>query len=196
MPGYEPGLGREYSYDIEKARSLLEQAGFPGGQGFPPVFFQFDDTPTGRGIASFVRGQLRPLGLEVKLEPLETDAYAQVMRERRYTLTYLAWAADYAHQEALFLPLFTRLGSANYAGYQDSAIEELIGQARRNLDPLEGPRLWAEVHRRVLADLPLIPLVYPRRSVLVKPFVRGLRLTPLDGAVPGELLLSQVYIRR
>ncbi len=165
MPGHSPDIGLQY--DPDQARKLLAQAGYAQGRGFPVV-----EWPTFSGseiIAERLQREWRRvLGVEVRRETLEWKPYVERIFNGRSSIFLGAWMADYPDPDS-FLRLsdyrrLTRWENANY--------DSLVEQARRIMDQEERMRMYRRADQILMEESPLIPLVYSRQNVLVKPWVR------------------------
>ena len=46
----------------------------------------------------------------------------------------------------------------------------------------------------MIADAPIVPLMYVERYYLKSPEIQGLTLTGIDGEIPGDTMLANVYL--
>jgi oligopeptide transport system substrate-binding protein len=76
MPGYDANLGKDYDFNVAKAKQLLTEAGFSDISKLGDVKFQFSDTAGNRTIAQFLQGQMKDnLGINLTLEPMSQGLY-------------------------------------------------------------------------------------------------------------------------
>src|SRR5205823_2252714 len=81
QPGFNPELGKQYTFDAAKAKQLLADAGYPNGQGLPKVTFLFATSDTNRLIGQFLQDQVKKtLGVDGDLEFVDNATYSN-----RYT---------------------------------------------------------------------------------------------------------------
>ena len=109
LPGYDANVGVEYAFDAAKAQSLLADAGYPGGEGFPEVSLTYVAADDQSLMAQFLQAQLSEnLGIEMTLDPLDPPSYGgQVIGGRQFDATLFLWAADYPDPENFLASLFT-----------------------------------------------------------------------------------------
>ena len=196
IPGHDPDLGQEYSFDLERGRQLLAEAGFPGGEGFPSTSYVFVGLGDGQLMAEFIQGQFKEnLGIDLILEPLDPPSYGQqVMGARQFQLTPFGGSGDYPDPEDSLAALFMTGAPFNIAQYSNPAFDQLARQASTELDQTKRIALWMDAHRIVIEDAPLAPFFFGERLFLKKPGVQGLTLTPIDGAIPGDTRLGEVFL--
>jgi oligopeptide transport system substrate-binding protein len=126
--GYTPpdtGLG----FDVEKARKLLADAGFPGGRGFPKFGILYNTLEAHKKIAEVVADQLRRnLNLDVSAYNQEWQSYQQSTRSLDYDLSRAAWVGDYEDPNT-FLDMFTTNGGNNQTGWSNLVYDRLLEAA-------------------------------------------------------------------
>jgi ABC-type transport system substrate-binding protein len=184
-PGCDPALPG-YSYDPERARSELREAGY--GPGLEPVArlpemtLYFNPRPPGAWVAQAVQADFQRIGLRVQLRALDLAALLEATNQEEPDLFRLTWAADFPDAES-FLGIFdSRLaGSAgNRARYSNRRVDDLLDRSRRELQPEKRIALLREAEKLIVADAPWVFLAHSQTHLLVKPYVRGLELTPMD----------------
>ena len=198
MPGYDPDLGKEYTFDAQRAKELLGDAGFPGGEGFPSVTLTFVNLQDQPVIAQFIQAQMQQnLGIEVKLEPLDPPSFfQQVVGGRQFQMTTVAWSADYPDPEDFLASPFMTGSGNNIAGYSNPEFYALAGQASSELDQSKQIDLWMRAHEILVKDAPAAFFFYEENFILKKPNVQGFTLTAIDGSVPGDIRLADVSLSR
>ncbi|HEY64162.1 MAG TPA: AAA family ATPase [Caldilineae bacterium] len=173
MPGHSPEIG--LPYDPQRARSLLAAAGYAGGRGFPSVDWF---TPQGfEAIAECLREQWRRvLGVEVRQEVLPWEEYVGRLHGAHQPHMFLAgWVADYPDPDSF-------LRASNHrqlTHWHHKDYEALVEKARRVQDQVQRMRMYREADHLLIQEAPLVPLVYARRSFLLKPWVRTYPASPL-----------------
>ena len=196
LPGYDPSVGNEYQFDAKKAKALLADAGYPGGEGFPEITLTYVDAGDQGLMAQFLQLQLSGnLGIEMSLDPLDPPSYGgQVIGGRQFEITLLAWTADYPDPENFLASLFASDSFLDITGYASDEFDRLAGLAATELDQKTRVGLWSQAHQVMIADAPIVPFMYVERYYLKSPRVRGLTLTGIDGEIPGDTRLAEVYL--
>jgi oligopeptide transport system substrate-binding protein len=199
MPGHQPGLGAELDFDPEGARTLLGQAGFAGGRGFPRLTFSYPTGAANQRRADYLSARWREvLGIDIALSGLGNAAYQQALRDRDYDLAFGGWAADYPDPQDWFAPVFGCSGAYNYYAYCSSAFDQLV--ARGDTSPELADRLtyYGQAQTQLLRDVPAIPLFVRGRLVLVRPWIQSIDGGPLPMTAqddfPGSYLLDRVQV--
>lgn len=155
MPGFRP----QKDADIAEAKRLLAEAGYPNGFKTSLVF----RTPgtfyeTG---ATFIKGQLAAINVDVALEPKETAAY----------LVVTMGSVDYEmvmHKDAINVPdpdntLVNYFGSGNprnLSHYRNSKVDELLQKQGRSLDRAERKALIGEIEKILFDEVPRVQVIW------------------------------------
>ncbi len=198
MPGYDPNLGSEYHFNPTKAKEFLVQAGYKAdGSDVPELRLQYADTGLNPTIAQFVQNQIKiNLGINVSLEPMERAAFSQMVNAEQHTWAWFGWGADYPDPDNWLPELFGTDAGNNHTNYSSAEFDALMAQARNELDNTKRLALYAQAHALVVDDAPVLFIQYRERFRLVKPYVKGLLYTGMDGDAPGDMFFANVYIEK
>ncbi len=182
MPGYNKDI-QGYGYDPEKARQLLEQAGYPGGQGLGPLILAYNQGEGHQRVAETVSGQLAELGIVVQLAPLTWDYYKKQLAGYHLALFRLEWAADYPDADSILYSLFhsSNIGSSNYMAYNNNQVDRILELARETVnDEGERAKLLQKTEQMIIDDAPCIWLFQTATAKLVSSNVDNLNVSGLD----------------
>lgn len=178
-----PGI-RQYrspqmaGFDPEAARELLAQAGYPGGQGLPPIEIMFNKEANHQAIAESVKDMWqRHLGATVNLLSVERGTLRKKMQSLDYSVSRAGWYGDY-NDPMTFLDLWMTApeggGGNNDTGFANPEFDRLITEATRENDPARRDQM---LHRAeqilVVEQMPIIPLYYYSDMYLFRPEVKG-----------------------
>ena len=97
----------------------------------------------------------------------------------RWDVARLGWYADY-NDPASFLEVFSRNNSQNDPGYMSSEFNNLIDAARIESNPDRRILLLQKSEEVLLNDYPIIPVYFYTARRLVKPYLGGAEITPLN----------------
>lgn len=127
MEGYVPAKGNKT--DIESARKLLAEAGFPGGAGFPKFQLLYNTSERHKQIAEFIQQQWEEnLGVQVELFNQEWKTYLTSRREGQFQVARAGWIGDYPDPNT-FLDMFVTGTAMNGGRYTNPKYDELITKA-------------------------------------------------------------------
>lgn len=168
--GYtEEGL-RRYNFDLKKAKELLAEAGYPNG------FEITMDTPslnTYLPIATAVQGQLAKAGIKVKLDVSDEPSWDKKRSGAIAQMTIY----NQARIPDADGPLTNLFHSASFPPGRNMArydkLDKEIEEARGELNPSKRLKMYQEIQKKLMEDLPLIPLVKNIRGVAYRANVAG-----------------------
>jgi ABC-type oligopeptide transport system substrate-binding subunit len=183
MPGHSPEIG--LSYDPERARQLLAEAGYPGGRSFPPVSaLAFSAV---RSRAEYLEFQWREvLGIETRWEVLPWAAFLDRLGKNPPEIVSLMWGADYADPDNLLRVCRDRTWNA----WQNETYDRLVERARQVMDQEERMRLYRQADRLLTSETPVLPLTYERRHLLVKPWVSHYPTSAIQSAFWKDVVIE------
>jgi oligopeptide transport system substrate-binding protein len=125
------------SFDVERARVLMAEAGFPEGQGFPKLGLLYNTNDMHKKLAEVVADQLRRnLGIEIAPYNQEWQAFLVTLRGRSYDMARSGWNGDYLDPNT-FLDMWVTNGANNQTGFGSSTYDALI-RAAANVDAFLG----------------------------------------------------------
>lgn len=184
MLGYDPGL-KAWSYDPARARALLAEAGYPGGQGLPVFTLLYRNDPDIKKIILAIHSDLDAVGIQVELQALDWGAFLDKVGKDPPDLFYLGWIADYNDPDNFLYYLFhtRQFGSAgNETRYANAAVDELLDQARATLDNARRVELYQQAEKIIVGECPWVIIENRVNVILLQPRVAGVReqLTALD----------------
>jgi peptide/nickel transport system substrate-binding protein len=139
--GFDPRIPF-YKHDLEKAKKLLAQAGYPGGKGLELVL----NAPVGRynrdkELAEAIAGQLSQTGAKVTTKIQEWTSYVNQTSQRALTPMYmLGWGDNSYDADNTLTSLFT--SDARLSTYANPAYDKLVEQARYELDPAKRQAIY------------------------------------------------------
>ena len=170
---YETSKYKGYTYDPDKAVTLLKQMGFrPGDDIEPLVLYTNNDY---LDICTFVANNWRKIGIPCKVELLETAVLRARQREGSLDLFRASWIADYPDAES-FLCMFYGSNPAppNYTGYRNSTFDDLYQKSIQESDPNRRLSLHHTMDSLLIADAPVIFLFYDEKATFLSNRASGI----------------------
>jgi oligopeptide transport system substrate-binding protein len=177
MPGYDPKL-QGYAYDPAKAKRLLAEAGYLDGAGFPVVqLWSVHQAETTKAELVAYQKYLADLGVKVDIHYApDWPAYRAMLLQGKLPMFRLARYADIPDADNFLAPMLHSAGSSNYTFYRNPLVDQLLEQARRELDEAQQMARYQEVERLVMDDAPLMAQHYGASEYLYQPYVQGLEI--------------------
>lgn len=164
----------------EKARTLLSQAGYPDGAGFPEVTYLCPDSPAQTAIGEALAQMWQEtLGVTVTVESVEWGEFLRRCHQGEFAMARGRWVADYNDPSA-FLELWRAETAGNDAGYREPQYDELLDRAAQADDPGRRMELLAQAEDLLIGrDHALAPLYFETESYLLGAGVKGLYYSPM-----------------
>ncbi|HEY4417832.1 MAG TPA: peptide ABC transporter substrate-binding protein [Verrucomicrobiae bacterium] len=159
---YTPPAG--LGYNVELARKLLAEAGYPGGKGFPHFEYLFNGGASGGGeIHEGIAIELQQmwsdaLGIHMSLRQVETQVFWGMQARMDFDLSKASWYGDY-NDANTFLGMFSSGDGNNETGWSNPEYDRLIVAANSTTDLKQREKLFQQAEKILLCDgTPIIPL--------------------------------------
>lgn len=164
-----------YTYDPEKAKELLAEAGYPNGEGLEPItlyyFASADDAPQ----VAF-QDMLKQIGVTIDLQKEDNSSYWGHVGEPDVKLFLSGWSADFADPSEIFDFLFAE--GRDDTKYDNPEVNALLKEATATSDEAARNAIYKQVHELIMADAPWIVSSYSKVSFLQKPAVEDFLVSP------------------
>ena len=186
LPGFNIELNG-LSYDPERARQLLAESSYGGADKLPNIIF------TDAGIGSYIGSDVaalaqmwqQTLGVTITVENLEPNFYYDKIYSGEHGQLFSSgWCADYPDPENFADILFHSGSAQNNGKYANPKLDALLEAARVEQDVSERIAMYQQAEQIIVDDAPVLFTTHSLSYLLVKPYVKGYVLTPID--VPIE----------
>lgn len=152
--GYSEDV-KGYVYDVEKAKELLAQAGYPNG--LEITFKTMDGTY--KKAAELIQENLRTIGITANIELEEKNAYIQDLVSGNYEIGNISVSVG---KDADFYALLFRTGEqANFSKYSNDDVDQLFEEARKSSDDVKRLENYKNVMQMISDEGVIVPLYYP-----------------------------------
>ncbi|MFC1855586.1 ABC transporter substrate-binding protein [Thermodesulfobacteriota bacterium] len=195
---YEPDV-KKYGYNIEKAKKLLDEAGYkdPDGTGPRPrlhLTFKTSKSKEANEIAQIYRAQLQKVGIDLEVLSYEWGTFFGDVKSGNFEIYSLRWIGIvdpdifyYVFHTASFPP-----AGANRNLYKNPIMDDLIEQSRREQDKKKRKELYSYIQRIAAEDIIYTPLWYVKNVVAINKKFKGFIIYP-GGQYTS---LKDVYIEK
>jgi oligopeptide transport system substrate-binding protein len=159
--------------DVNEARRLLAEAGYPEGKDLRRIEFLYNTSEMHKSIAEAVQQMWKTkLGVDVVLRNEEWKVYLDSTNSESYDLGRAGWVGDFADPHD-HLNLLSSDGGNNHTGYANPDFDRLLQTALQTRDA--GARLdfYRQLDAMVTRDLPVIPIFFYKRVYLLQTRVKN-----------------------
>jgi len=148
------------------------------------------DEPSRVQMAQVIQGNLREIGIDLRIQTLEVSAFLQRTANSEHDMLIGLWYMSTGDADFGFYPLL-HSSSAGAAGnrsfYRNDKMDNLIELAREEKEVDKRLEYYKEIQEYIAQDIPLIPLMYKSHIIGLNKEIKGFIFHP-----SGSHLLYQV----
>jgi oligopeptide transport system substrate-binding protein len=169
--GYTPQI--YWREDVEEARRLLAEAGFPNGEGFPVLTLLYNTHDNHHKVAVAIQQMLKKnLNVNIQLENKEWKVYLAARKNVEHDIARAGWLGDYLDPSNFFDILRSYAGNNN-TNWKNPRYDELMNTIEATSDPARRNELFEEANRILAEEMPVLPLYFFVDINLVDTSVKG-----------------------
>lgn len=161
LPSHDKTKIPGYSYNPEKAKVLLKEAGFPNGKGLPPI--QLITNASYLDLCEYIQGALTDIGINLKVEVTPPSTLRQSIATSKVSFFRASWIGDYPDGEN-YLSLFHSNNWApngpNYSHFKNEQFNTWYEAAASETNDSIRIRLYQKMDSLVISEAPVVPLYY------------------------------------
>lgn len=165
--------GDFFQEDVEKARQLLAEAGYPNGQGFPTLTILYNTSEGHQRIAEAIQEMWKNnLGINVQLTNQEWGVYLDSRSTGDYEIARAGWIGDYI-DPMTFIDMFVTGGGNNDTNWGNAQYDALVNTAKKSADAAERFKAMHEAEAILMDEMPIMPIYFYTRVIMVSEDVEG-----------------------
>ena len=169
--GNAPYISADYEANLAEAKKLLEEAGYPNGEGFPTIEYSCNDAGYHVPLAEYLQQAWGDLGITLTISKMEWSSFTAARRAGEYDVARNGWVMDY-NDPSNMLDLFCSGNGNNDGKYSNPEFDAAI-EASRVADVTEH---FAQLHKAediLMEDNGCLPIAYYNDYWLQSPALKG-----------------------
>ncbi len=176
-----------YEYNIEKAKRLLDEAGFPDPDGDGPkerfrLIYKTTNNDLRKMIGEVLQKNLKEVGIGIDIRTYEWGTFYNDIKTGNFQLYSLSWIGivDPDIYYSIFHSDMMPPEGNNRNRYKNSEIDRLVTEGQKALSHKDRKKIYSKVQKIAADELPYISLWYPKNVAAMRKNVKGFVLLP-DG---------------
>jgi len=164
--------------NLEEAKRLLAEAGYPDGKGLDEFVFLTAKDSTNVKIAEYMQDQWAKINVRIKINAIEQKVRNELRAKGEFDITKGSWGSDYLDPNS-FLYGFVSASPNNYGRWASKAYDEKVSASVGSKD-LESEFKYAHEAEKIMMDeMPIVPLFYPSFNILMNPNLKSVYVNSL-----------------
>ena len=178
------GADKPFEENVEEAQRLLAEAGYPNGEGFPVLTYNYPTLEMDSDAAQVIKEQLKKnLNIDIELNAQELQVNYSERRAGNFELCRMNWTADFADPYT-YLSMLLSNGTYKCSGVNDAEYDALVAASNSETDAEKREALMHEAEQLAVGEqFYIIPLFSMKNVNLIRSGVEGITQNPATGAL-------------
>ena len=169
--GGEGYISEDYEANLEEAKQLLADAGYPDGEGFPTITYSANDAGYHIPVAEYLQQAWGELGITMNIDKVDWASFLPLRRAGDYDISRNGWVMDY-NDASNMLELFTTGNGNNDGKYSNPEFDAAI-EASKVADKTVHYEQLHKAEDILMEDMGCIPVAYYNDFWLQSPSLQG-----------------------
>lgn len=162
--------------DVEAAKQLLADAGYPNGEGLPTLQLIITNTKENKDKAQILQALWKEnLGVNVEIVTFESKVYWDEHAAGNFDIAFDGWTGDYPDPNTN-LSIFNKSRMEKECRWRSEEAlryNDLLEEAATLADNNKRMELFVEMEQILMDEMPVMPVYFHNTMALVKPYVKG-----------------------
>lgn len=148
-----------YEANLEEAKQLLADAGYPNGEGFPTITYTTNDAGYHKVVAEYLQQAWAELGIDLQVDIVEWASFTPMRRNGDFDVARNGWVGDYSDPSNM-LDLFYSTNGNNDGKFTNADYDAAIDLSRTTLDADERSQALHTAEDILMEEAGCIPVAY------------------------------------
>lgn len=148
-----------YEANLEEAKQLLADAGYPDGAGFPTISYSTNDAGYHKVVAEYLQQAWAQLGIDLQVDIVEWASFTPMRRNGEFDAARNGWVGDYSDPSNM-LELFCTTNGNNDGKFSNADFDAAIELSRNTLDTAERSEALHTAEDILMDEAGCIPIAY------------------------------------
>ena len=181
-------IANNYSNNVEEAKKLLAEAGYPNGENFPVLEVKVSPGFYTTVLEAIQQMWKNNLNIDVAIRTEESKITLPFRQSGNYKIARTSWTGDY-NDPLTMLQIMTSESDINYGGFSNERYDYLINFAATSTNEKDRMEALKEAEAILFEEVPIIPFIYRTDFLVVNPRLKNYIDEPL-----GRYRFNYAYI--
>ncbi len=189
IPCFDDKVVKGYTYDPQKSKQLLEEAGYPNGKGIGTI--KIYSNPSYQDLITNIANELTNIGITLEIENTPATFLREAMRKNEVPFFRASWIGDYPDGENYLTLFYSKNGAPpNYTFFKNEQYDKLYEAALKETNQEKVYALYHQMEQLIIEEAPVVPLFYDEVTRFKQKYVHGLPNNAMN-----MIILKEVQIK-
>jgi peptide/nickel transport system substrate-binding protein len=198
MANYPNEKVKGHSYNVAKAKSLMAEAGYANGKGFPALEMYvnaIEGSAVHKACEAAANQISENLGVDLSIKLVDLDQREAAIQSGEAKIWREGWIADYPEADNFLMMFYggnikENSSMVNTFKFRNEAYDKLFDKAQRELDDEKRTALLVKCDQMVIDEAPVIPVLTDDHIVMINARIKNFDASPLE-----TINLAGVFIK-
>ncbi len=175
LPSFDNDKNYGYNYDLDKARCLLAEAGFPNGEGLPPI--KLSTNSEYLDLCEYIQHSLNEIGFDIQIDVNPSAALSELKAQAKLAFFRASWIADYPDAENYLSMFYSNNfcpNGSNYTHFRNEEFDLLYENSLAETNDYTRFKMYSSMDSIIMEEAPVVILYYDQVLRFVQPTIKGI----------------------